>query len=275
MHNTNYHGPVSTNWCMWKSKTNSATEEHCSISLHMARCFYPTFIWLMSYLYSASGWSLLFWLWGWQKWLWILFKFFCLGSETRGWTLSWFFGVLTIGLASVSCFGFRLSSYGNHIWIATFWQRSHPLHVDRFSGLIVLSMAACWQVQSRNSGKYASDKKVAQNTSDYCNFARNTLHFSNLALGASTLPRINVFWATFLPEAYLPDFDSCTKYTDFWKRWSTGGIVEAGSSILLDWNWTSSNVCLIQQSTQLWQVDSRQDRTEYCWLSELWLILVH
>ena len=116
MHNTNYHGPVSTNWCMWKSKTNSATEEHCTICLHIARCFYPTFIWLMSYLYSASGWSLLFWLWGWQKWLWILFKFFCLGSETRDWTWSWFFGVLTIGLASVSCFGFRLSSYGNHLY---------------------------------------------------------------------------------------------------------------------------------------------------------------
>ena len=84
MHNTNYHGPVSANWFMWKSKTNSATEEHCTISLRMARCFYPTFIWLMSYLYSASGWSLLFWLWGWQKWLWIVFKVFLFGIRNKG-----------------------------------------------------------------------------------------------------------------------------------------------------------------------------------------------
>jgi hypothetical protein len=73
-------------------------------------------------------------------------------------------------------------------------------------------------VQLSKSGKYASGKKVAQNTSEYCNVARNILQFNNLALGAVTLPRINVFSATFLPEAYLPDFDSCTKYTAFWKR---------------------------------------------------------
>ena len=66
-------------------------------------------------------------------------------------------------------------------------------------------------VQLSKSGKYASGKKVAQNTSEYCNFAINTLQLNNLALGASTLPIINVFSATFLPEAYLPDFDSCTK----------------------------------------------------------------
>jgi hypothetical protein len=53
---------------------------------------------------------------------------------------------------------------------------------------------------------------------------------------SETLQYSDVFWATFLPEAYLPDFDSCTKYTDFWKHWSTGGIVEAGASILLDWS---------------------------------------
>ena len=67
-------------------------------------------------------------------------------------------------------------------------------------------------------GKYAPVKKVAQNTSEYFNFARNILHFNNLALWASTLLRINVFSATILPEAYLPDFDSCTKYTDYQQR---------------------------------------------------------
>jgi hypothetical protein len=73
-------------------------------------------------------------------------------------------------------------------------------------------------VQLSKSGKYASGKKVAQNTSEYCNIARHILQFNNLALGASTLLRINVFSATFLPDAYLPDFDSCTKYTDFRQR---------------------------------------------------------
>ena len=53
-------------------------------------------------------------------------------------------------------------------------------------------------------------------------------------MGATMLLRFNVFSATFLPEAYLPDFDCCTKHIDFWKRWSTGGIVEAGSSVPLD-----------------------------------------
>ena len=67
--------------------------------------------------------------------------------------------------------------------------------------------------QLLKQGKYASDKKVAQNTSEYCNVAQNILHINNLALGASTLPRINVFSATI-----LPDFDSCTKYTDFQQR---------------------------------------------------------
>ena len=111
----------------------------------------------------------------------------------------------------------------------------------------------CWKsvylVQLSKSGKYASGKKVAQNTSEYCNFARNTLHFSNLALGASTLPKISVFWATFLPEAYLPDFDSCTKYIDFWKRWSTRGIVEAGASALPDWIWIIVHPLNINSST--------------------------
>ena len=98
-------------------------------------------------------------------------------------------------------------------------------------------------VQLSKSGKYASGKKVAQNTSEYCNLARNILHFNNLALGASTLLRINVFSATFLPEAYLPDFDSCTKYIDFQQRWSTGGIVEVGASVLPDWSCCLSLSC--------------------------------
>ena len=72
-------------------------------------------------------------------------------------------------------------------------------------------------VQLSKSGKYASGKKVAQNTSEYCNFAINTLQLNNLALVASRLLRINVFSATFLTGAYLPEFDSCTKHIDFWK----------------------------------------------------------
>jgi hypothetical protein len=73
-------------------------------------------------------------------------------------------------------------------------------------------------VHLSKSGKYASGKKAAQNTSEYYNVARNILHFNNLALGALTLLRINVFSATFLPEAYLPDFESCAKYIDFLPR---------------------------------------------------------
>ena len=34
---------------------------------------------------------------------------------------------------------------------------------------------------------------------------------------ARKLLRINVFSATFLPDAYLPDFYSCTKHIDFAK----------------------------------------------------------
>jgi hypothetical protein len=68
------------------------------------------------------------------------------------------------------------------------------------------------------SGKYASGKKAAQNTSEYFNVVKHLLHFNNLALGASTLLKMNVFSATFLPEAYLPDFDSCTKYIAFQQR---------------------------------------------------------
>jgi hypothetical protein len=73
-------------------------------------------------------------------------------------------------------------------------------------------------VQLSKSGKYASGKKVAQNTTEYCNVTRNMLQFNKLVLGASTLLRINVFSATFLSEAYLPDFDSFTKYIDFQQR---------------------------------------------------------
>ena len=36
-------------------------------------------------------------------------------------------------------------------------------------------------------------------------------------------------------KQYFPDFDSCTTYTDFQQHWSTGGMVEAEASILLDW----------------------------------------
>ena len=95
----------------------------------------------------------------------------------------------------------------------------------------------CIQCNYQSQANMPQTRKLLKtHQSEYCNVARKILHVNNLALGASTLLRINVFSATILPEAYLPDFDSCTKYTDFQQCWCNGGIVEAGASVLPDWN---------------------------------------
>ena len=89
-------------------------------------------------------------------------------------------------------------------------------------------------VQLSKSGKYASGKIVALNTLILSNVEAPSARLLTCNIFLATLQYSDVFWATFLPEAYLPDFDSCTKYTDFQQRWSTGGIVEAGASVLPD-----------------------------------------
>ena len=92
-------------------------------------------------------------------------------------------------------------------------------------------------VQLSKSGKYASGKKVAQNTLILGNVEAPSARLLKCNVFLAKLQYSDVFWATFLSEAYLPEFDTCTKHTVLWKRWSPGGIVEAGSSILLDCIW--------------------------------------
>ena len=92
-------------------------------------------------------------------------------------------------------------------------------------------------VQLSKSGKYASGKKVALNTLILSNVVAPSARLFNSDVYIAKFYCYDVFSATILPEAYLPGFDSCTKHIVFWKRWSTGGIVEAGSSVLPDWNW--------------------------------------
>ena len=98
----------------------------------------------------------------------------------------------------------------------------------------------CWKsvylVQLSKSGKYASGKIVALSTLILSNVEAPSARLLTCNIFLATLQYSDVFWATFLPEAYMPDFDSCTQYTDFQQRWTTGGIVEAGDSVLPDWN---------------------------------------
>ena len=73
-------------------------------------------------------------------------------------------------------------------------------------------------VQLSMPGKYASDKKVALNTLILSNVEAHSARLLKCNIFLATLQYSDVFRATFLPEAYLPDFDSCTKYTDFQQR---------------------------------------------------------
>ena len=84
--------------------------------------------------------------------------------------------------------------------------------------------------------------KVALNTLILSNVEALSARLFNCNVFLAKLQYSDVFWATFLPGAYLPDFDSCTKHINYWKRWSTRGIVEAESSVLLDWSLLSNHI---------------------------------
>ena len=70
-------------------------------------------------------------------------------------------------------------------------------------------------VQLSKSDKYASGKKVALNTLILSIVEATSARLCKCNGFIAKLQHSDVFWATFLPEAYLPDFDSCTKHIEF------------------------------------------------------------
>ena len=90
------------------------------------------------------------------------------------------------------------------------------MHVHNCNTLYWYDLYPC--KYNRLSTNIYLGKTVPQNKSEDGNVARIRLLFNKYAVGASTLLRINVISATFSHEAYLPDFDICTKYTDILQR---------------------------------------------------------